>query len=95
MTWPAWTGAQAVGRGAEAIESCDPSCAAGGQYTVAVTVTLRDPVRDCTPQGVLWLWTRASFTWPNGLPGALHGQAAPVSPWTFTALRGELASTCS
>jgi hypothetical protein len=95
MTWPAWTAARAVGHGTEAIQSCVPSCSAGGQYKVAVTVTLRDPVRDCTPQGTLWIWTRAAFTWPNGLPGALGGQAAPDNPWTFTALKGQLSATCS
>lgn len=95
MTWTAWNGTQAVGRGTEAIESCVPTCAAGGQYQVAVTVTLRDPEPDCTPQGsTLWIWTSASFTWPNGLPKALRGQGAPDNPWTFTALRGELATSC-
>jgi hypothetical protein len=58
-------------------------------------VTLRDPEPDCTPQGsTLWIWTSASFTWPNGLPKALRGQSAPDNPWTFTALRGELATSC-
>jgi len=95
MTWPAWTAREAVGHGTEAIESCDPNCAAGGQYKVPVTVTFRDPVRDCTPQGILWLWTSASFSWPGGLPAALRGQAAPLNPWKFTALKGQLASTCS
>jgi hypothetical protein len=95
MTWTAWNGTQAVGRGTEAIESCVPTCAAGGQYKVAVTVTLRDPEPDCTPQGsTLWVWTSASFTWPDGLPKALRGQGAPDNPWTFTALRGELATSC-
>jgi hypothetical protein len=95
MTWPTWTGTTAVGHGTEAIESCDPNCAAGGQYKVAVTVTLRDPVRDCTPQGTLWLWTSASFAWPGGLPKALRGPAAPVNPWTFTALKGQLTASCA
>jgi len=95
MTWPAWTAAQAVGRGTESIESCIPNCSAGGQYKVAVIVTLRDPVRYCTPQGTLWIWTRASFTWPNGLPRALWGQAAPYNPWPFTALKDRLNASCA
>jgi hypothetical protein len=95
MTWPTWSATQAVGRGTESIQSCIPTCSTGSQYMVAVTVTLRDPVRDCTPQGTLWIWTRASFAWPDGLPKALWGQAAPYNPWPFTALRNELASTCS
>ena len=95
MTWPAWTAVQAVGRGTESIESCIPNCSAGGQYKVAVTVTLRDPVRYCTPQGVMWIWTRASFAWPNGLPRSLWGQAAPYNPWPFTALKDELKASCA
>ncbi|HEX4398651.1 MAG TPA: hypothetical protein VH136_13520 [Trebonia sp.] len=29
MTWPTWTGGQAVGTGTEKIDGCDPNCAAG------------------------------------------------------------------
>ena len=72
-----------------------PISAAGRQYKVAVTVTLRDPEPDCTPQGsTLRVWTSASFSWPNGLPKALRGQGAPYNPWTFTALRDQLAISC-
>ena len=47
MTWPTWTGGQAVGTGTEKIDGCDPNCAAGPEYSVAVTVTFSQPARDC------------------------------------------------
>ena len=91
MTWPTWTWSKAVGRGTEAIQSCIPSCGTGPQYTVAVTVTLTSPVRDCaTPGAAMYLWTKATFGWPDGLPAALRGPDAPYNPWRFTALEGQL-----
>jgi hypothetical protein len=95
MTWSAWTATEAVGRGTENLEGCNPTCASGAQYRVAVTVTFSDPAKDCAAGHVRWLWTKATFTYPNGLPSALRGQNAPLNPWTFSALKDELASTCS
>lgn len=94
MTWPSWSGTEAVGTGTEAIESCDPNCAAGPNYRVPVTVTFTRPVKDCTSSGTLWVWTRASFRWPKGLPSALQGGNGPLNPWPFTALRSQAQATC-
>lgn len=66
MTWPTWTGSEAVGTGTEKIDGCDPDCAAGPEYTVKVTVTFSQPTRDCALGE--WFWTYATFTWPVGLP---------------------------
>jgi hypothetical protein len=91
MTWHEWTGAQAVGTGSEDIQGCVPNCASGRQYKVAVTVTLAAPKKDCaTPGSTQYVWTRASFRWPGGLPSGLRGSSAPYNPWTFTALESQL-----
>ena len=91
MTWHEWTGTQAVGTGTEEIQGCVPNCAGGRQYKVAVTVTLAAPRKDCaTPGRTQYVWTRASFRWPNGLPAGLKGSNAPYNPWTFTALESQL-----
>jgi hypothetical protein len=91
MTWHEWTGIQAVGTGTEEIQGCVPNCAAGAQYKVPVTVTLAAPKKDCaTSGGTLYVWTRAAFRWPHGLPGGLRGRDAPYNPWTFTALEAQL-----
>jgi hypothetical protein len=95
MTWSAWGATEAVGHGTENLEGCNPTCASGAQYRVAVTVTFSDPAKDCAAGQVRWLWTKATFAYPNGLPTALRGQNAPLNPWTFTALKDQLASTCS
>ena len=55
MTWPTWTGGQAVGTGTEKIDGCDPNCAAGQEYAVKVTVTFSQPARDCALGK--WFWT--------------------------------------
>ena len=95
MTWSSWTGTTAAGAGTERIDDCEPNCAAGGQYRVAVTVTLSQPVRDCGPGGTRWFWSRASFAWPDGLPRELRGANAPANPWTFTALIGQARQSCA
>jgi len=91
MTWHEWTGIQAVGTGTEDIQGCVPNCAAGPQYKVAVTVTLTGPKQDCaTSGGTQYVWTKATFRWPDGLPRGLRGSNAPYNPWTFTALESQL-----
>ena len=93
MTWPTWTGGQAVGTGTEKIDGCDPNCAAGPEYSVTVTVTFSQPARDCALGE--WFWTYATFTWPNGLPSALTGATAPTNPWDFTQVKAEAAQSCA
>jgi len=93
MTWPTWTGGQAVGTGTEKIDGCDPNCAAGPEYAVAVTVTFSQPARDCALGK--WFWTYATFTWPNGLPSALTGASAPTNPWDFTQVKAEATQSCA
>jgi hypothetical protein len=93
MTWPTWTGGQAVGTGTEKIDGCDPNCAAGPEYSVAVTVTFSQPARDCALGE--WFWTYATFTWPNGLPSALTGASAPTNPWDFTQVKAEATQSCA
>jgi len=93
MTWPTWTGGQAVGTGTEKIDGCNPNCAAGPEYSVAVTVTFSQPARDCALGK--WFWTYATFTWPNGLPSALTGASAPTNPWDFTQVKAEATQSCA
>jgi len=93
MTWPTWTGGQAVGTGTEKIDGCDPNCAAGPEYSVKVIVTFSQPARDCTVGE--WFWTYATFTWPNGLPSALTGASAPTNPWDFTQVKAEATQSCA
>jgi len=49
-------------------------------------VTLSQPVKVCSSSGTRWVWSHASFTFPNGLPAALRGQNARQNPWTFSGL---------
>jgi hypothetical protein len=93
MTWPTWTGSQAVGTGTEKIDGCDPNCAAGPEYAVKVTVTFSQPAKDCALGE--WFWTYATFTWPNGLPSALTGAGAPANPWDFTQVKAEATQSCA
>jgi hypothetical protein len=86
MTWTTWSGTEAVGTGTYKLDNCDPDCATGHVYPVATVVTLSQPVKACSPSGTRRVWSRASFTFPNGLPKALQGQNAPQNPWTFSAL---------
>jgi hypothetical protein len=93
MTWPTWTGSEAVGTGTEKIDGCDPNCAAGPEYSVKVTVTFSQPARDCALGK--WFWTYATFTWPDGLPPALTGDSAPTNPWDFTQVKAEATQSCT
>ena len=93
MTWSRWDDAEAVGTGTEKIESCNPDCASGGQYSVQVTVTLTQPVKDCGDG--FYLWTHAAFTWPAGLPAALRGGNGPINPWDWPQLRAAAKATCA
>jgi hypothetical protein len=92
MTWPRWDDAEAVGTGTEKIESCNPDCASGGQYSVQVKVTLTQPVKDCGDGN--YFWTHAAFTWPAGLPAALSGGNGPINPWDWPQLRAAAKATC-
>ena len=93
MTWQTWNGTEAVGTGTEAIDSCDPNCAAGHPYDVAVTVTFSQPVQVCV-HGGQWFWTHASFDWPNGLPAALSGANGPTNPMVFAPIKAQAAQSC-
>ncbi len=93
MTWPTWTGTEAVGAGTEKIDGCDPDCATGKQYAVQVTVTFSQPVKDCAGGG-RWFWTHASFGWPNGLPSAVSGANAPTNPVDFAQVKTQAAQSC-
>jgi hypothetical protein len=95
MTWPTWNPAEAVGTGTEKIDDCNPSCATGKLYPVSVTVTFRDPVPVCTAgHAARYYWTRASFSWPAGLPTALSGASAPVNPVTYANITAESSPSC-
>jgi hypothetical protein len=110
MTWRSWTATAATGAGTENIEGCVPNCANGGQYRVPVVVTFSRPVKDCPARtgtartgtartgtartGTRWFWSRASFSYPHGLPKALRGARAPTNPWTFTSVIAQARESC-
>jgi hypothetical protein len=95
MKWTTWSGTEAVGTGTYKLDDCNPSCAAGHVYPVAAVVTLSQPVKVCSPSGTRWVWSRASFTFPDGLPQALAGQNGPQNPWTFSALITAAQQSCT
>jgi hypothetical protein len=95
MTWTTWSGTKAVGTGAYKLDDCQPNCAAGTVHAVSVVVTLSQPVKVCSSSGTRWVWSHASFTFPDGLPEALQGQNAPQNPWTFTPLIAAAQQTCT
>ena len=95
MTWTTWTASEAVGTGTDKIDGCHPDCAAGPVYPVATVVTLSNPVKVCSSSGTRWAWTRASFRFPHGLPGALHGGSAPQNPWVFSAVISAARQSCA
>ena len=95
MTWTTWSGSEAVGTGRYKLDDCNPDCAGGHVYSVATVVTLSQPVKVCSSSGTLWVWSHASFTFPNGLPAALRGQNAPQNPWTFSGLITAAQQSCS
>ena len=95
MTWTTWSGTEAVGAGTYKINDCNPNCAAGHVYSVATMVTLSQPVKVCSSSGTHWVWSHASFSFPDGLPTALQGQNAPQNPWTFSALVTAAQQSCA
>jgi hypothetical protein len=95
MTWTTWSGSEAVGTGSYKLDDCSPDCAGGHVYSVATVVTLSQPVKVCASSGTRWVWTHASFTFPQGLPKALQGPNAPQNPWTFSGLITAAQQTCA
>ena len=95
MTWSTWSGSEAVGTGTYKLDDCNPNCAGGHVYPVATVVTLSQPVKVCSSSGTRWVWTHASFTFPQGLPKALQGPDAPQNPWTFSGLITAAQQTCA
>jgi hypothetical protein len=95
ITWTTWSATEAVGTGTYRLDGCNPSCAAGPIYPVATVVTLSQPVKVCTSSGTHWVFSRASFTFPHGLPKPLQGQNAPTNPWTFTPLITAAQQSCA
>ena len=95
MSWTTWSGSEAVGTGRYKLDDCNPDCAGGHVYSVAAVVTLSQPVKVCSSSGTRWVWSHASFAFPNGLPAALRGQNAPQNPWTFSGLIAAAQQSCS
>ena len=94
MTWTTWSTVVAVGSGTYKLDDCNPNCAQCTVYPVATVVTLSQPVKACSPAGTRWYWSRASFRFPHGLPGALRGPDAPEDPWTFSSLATAAGQSC-
>lgn len=95
MTWRTWSAAEAVGTGTYELDACNPNCAAGPIDPVAAVVTLSDPVKVCSSSGTRRVWTRASFTFPDGLPKALQGGNGPNNPWVFDNLISAAQQSCA
>ncbi len=95
MTWRTWSATEAVGTGTYELDACNPNCAAGPIDPVASVVTLSDPVKVCSSSGTRWVWTRASFTFPDGLPKALQGGNGPNNPWVFDSLISAAQHSCA
>ncbi|SRR6266568_444372 len=95
MTWRTWSATGAVGTGIYKLDACHPNCAAGPVYPVATVVTLSDPVKACSSSGTRWIWTRASFRFPDGLPKALQGDNAPENPWVFSTVISAAQQSCA
>ena len=95
MTWPTWSASKAVGTGTYELDGCNPNCAAGPLYKVPAVVTLSHPVKVCSPSGTRWVWTKASFRFPHGLPKALRGSNAPLNPWVFSSLKSDARHSCA
>jgi hypothetical protein len=95
MTWPTWSASKAVGTGTYDLDGCNPDCAAGPAYKVSVVVTLSKPVKVCSSAGTRWVWSRASFRFPHGLPRALRGSNAPLNPWVFSSVSSAARDSCA
>lgn len=94
MTWSAWSGSEATGTGIYKLDDCHPNCAAGPVSNVATVVTLSQPVKVCSAAGTRWFWSKASFTFPKGLPKSLQGDNAPQNPWVFSTVITAAQATC-
>lgn len=95
MTWNTWSATEAVGTGTYQLDGCNPNCAAGPIYPVPTVVTLSDPVKVCSASGTRWIWTRASFRFPHGLPRALQGSSGPENPWVFSTVVSAAQQSCA
>jgi hypothetical protein len=95
MTWSTWSATEAVGTGTYKVDGCNPDCAAGPIYPVATVVTLSHPVKVCSASGARWVWTRASFRYPDGLPKALQGSNSPKNPWVFSTVVAAAQQSCA
>ena len=95
MTWPTWSASKAVGTGTYELDGCNPDCAAGPVYKVPAVVTLSKPVKVCSSAGTRWVWSRASFRFPHGLPKALRGSNAPLNPWVFSSVSAAARHSCA
>ncbi len=95
MTWSTWSATEAVGTGTYKVDGCNPDCAAGPIYPVATVVTLSNPVKVCSASGARWVWTRASFRYPDGLPKALQGSNSPKNPWVFSTVVAAAQQSCA
>ena len=95
MTWRTWSAGRAVGTGTYELDGCDPNCAAGPIYKVPAVVTLSHPVKVCSSAGSRWVWTKASFRFPHGLPTALRGSNAPLNPWVFSSVISAAKHSCA
>jgi hypothetical protein len=94
MTWATWNSTAAVGAGTEKLDDCTPDCASGTLHAVPVRVTLSRPAMVCVAGAGKWFWTRASFTWPSGLPGAFSGGNAPLNPFDYPDITAQAAKSC-
>ena len=94
ITWTTWSATKAVGTGTYKLDACTPSCAADPVDPVPTVVTFSQPVKVCSSSGTHWVWSRASFRFPHGLPRAFQGQNAPTNPWTFTPLIAAAQQSC-
>ncbi len=95
MTWSSWSATEAEGKGTYKVDGCNPDCAAGPIYPVATVVTLSQPVKVCSSSGTRWVWTKASFRYPDGLPKALRGGNSPTNPWVFSAVVAAARQSCA
>jgi hypothetical protein len=95
MRWSTWSATEAVGTGTYKVDGCNPDCAAGPIYPVAAVVTLSNPAKVCSASGARWVWTRASFRYPDGLPKALQGSNSPKNPWVFSTVAAAARQSCA
>ena len=95
MTWRTWSASKAVGTGTYDLDGSNPNCAAGPVYKVPAVVTLSHPVKVCSAAGTRWVWTKASFRFPHGLPKALRGGNAPLNPWVFSSVISGARHSCA